>query len=97
MGNVAVTYSILPDAPEADLDRLQDIIKTRLPRDVSFRGSAKKPVAFGLTALHVMFILPDMREESKEGSGIGPLEHLEEMLNKLPGVQSIDCVDTTLL
>ncbi|TLZ74188.1 MAG: hypothetical protein E6K06_01235 [Methanobacteriota archaeon] len=49
MGSVAVTFRVMPDDPETDLERLKSRIRERLTG--SLRDLREQPVAFGLTAI----------------------------------------------
>ena len=88
MGLAGVVYAIMPENPQVDLGKLKDAIAKMLPPGVTLRGTAEKPVAFGLTALHVMIVLDDKT---------GKPDEIEQALAKLEGVQSVDTVEVSLL
>jgi elongation factor 1-beta len=88
MGQRAVVYSIMPESPQVDLGRLKDDVKKILPKGIELRGTAEKPVAFGLTALHIMIVLDDKT---------GGTEEFEQALSKIQGIQTVDTVEDTLI
>lgn len=87
MGNVAVTYRLMPSGTEVDLARLR-AEATRRVRQGRVQSVAERPIAFGLKALEVMVIMPD------EG---GLVERTEEELRGLEGVQSVETVSVDLV
>lgn len=88
MGKVAITYNILPESPEVDINSLLDSIRSAIPKGVELRGSVVNPVAFGLNAIKILVIVGDE-------SGIA--DEVEKNLLELKGVQSVDVVDTELV
>ena len=88
MGEVALQYRVLPDDLEVDLDALLKEIMKTLPEGAMLKTSEKKPVAFGLNALHVLIVIED-----KEGGA----EQVESALAGVPGVQSVEIVQMGLL
>ena len=88
MGEVALQYRILPEGLEVDLDAILDGIVKALPQFARMKASEKKPVAFGLQALHVLIVLED-----REGGA----EQIESAMGDVPGVQSVEIVEMGLL
>ncbi|MDH3364642.1 MAG: elongation factor 1-beta [Thermoplasmata archaeon] len=88
MGDVALQYRVLPDGLDVNLDELLADITKSLPEGAKLKASEKKPVAFGLQALHVLVILED-----KEGGA----ETVEAALAAVAGVQSVEIVQMGLL
>ncbi|UCE91711.1 MAG: elongation factor 1-beta [Methanobacteriota archaeon] len=88
MGEVALQYRILPNDPQVDLDALLKDITKALPEGAVLRTSEKKPVAFGLNALHVLIVIED-----KEGGA----DKTESALAGVPGVQSVEIIQMGLL
>ena len=86
MGSVAVTFRILPDDAEADVEALQT--KVRKALGPALRDLQVQPVAFGLKAIVAMTIISD----SEGGS-----DRLEQALAALTGVGSVETVDVTLV
>ena len=88
MGEVAMIYRIMPESPEA-----MDGIKKELEERVRSVGAElnrmdEKPIAFGLKALEIAVIMDDKSGKSGE---------LEEKLSTIPGVQSLELVDMSLI
>jgi len=86
MGSVAVTFRILPDDAEADLEP----IKTRVRKTLggALRDMKEQPVAFGLKAIVAIAVVGDAE---------GGSDQLEQSLAALPGVGSVETVDVTLV
>lgn len=88
MGEVALQYRVLPDGLEVNLDELLDSITKALPEGAQLKASEKKPVAFGLSALHVLVVLDDKK---------GGTDNVESTLAGVQGVQSVEIVQMGLL
>lgn len=88
MGEVALQYRVLPDGLEVDLDKLRKDVEDALPGGAVMKAAEKKPLAFGLQALHVLVVLDD-----KEGGA----EAVEEAIAGVAGVQSVEVVQMGLL
>ena len=86
MGSVAVTFRILPEDAEADLDLLKGRVRKTLGG--ALREMKEQPIAFGLKAILAMAVVSD----SEGGS-----DRLEQSLAALPGVGSVETVDVTLV
>ncbi len=87
MGNVLVTYRIMPEGPEVPLDqltaRVKDVGKVAQRSEV-----VEQPFAFGLKVLIAKFIVAD-------GSGLS--DQIESQLGALQGVSSVECLELGLL
>ena len=85
MASVVVTISIMPTEPSINLDALL-IQSTKAVSD--FGGEVGKhriePVAFGLKALKVLFVMPE---------SIGSTEPLEQTISAFEGVASVTTED----
>ena len=88
MGEVGLQYRVLPDGVEVDLDKLEEAIRSAMPEGAQVRASEKKPVAFGLNALHVLVVLDDKK---------GGSEQVEASIARVPGVQSVEIIQMGLL
>jgi len=88
MGEVGLQYRILPEGLETDLDKLKGDIEKALPAGAKLRASEQRPLAFGLKALHVLIVMDDKK---------GGAEQVEDVLNTVPGVQSVEIVEMGLL
>jgi len=86
VGKVSVTMKLMPTGVEVDLVGLQVGVR-RILGD-AMKSIEVQPVAFGLKAVLATAILDD-------ASG-GP-ETLEQKLSGLPGVESVETVDVTLI
>lgn len=75
----------MPDSPEVDLSQIE---KEATEKISAFGGEVgkvlKEPIAFGLTALILMFVM-----DEKKGS----TEKLEEDIATLPGIESVEVPD----
>ena len=85
MASVVVTIKLMPESPKTDMAALQKSAEKTI---TAFGGRPAKadvePIAFGLKALNLYFIM-----DEKQGS----TEPLEEKLSKLKGVQSVNVTD----
>ncbi|MFW6025179.1 MAG: elongation factor 1-beta [Candidatus Woesearchaeota archaeon] len=81
MGEMIITYKVMPKSPEIDLDGIvDDVDKILSDYDSEVSKNEKKPMAFGLNALMIYFILDEE---------VGNTEDIEEKINDLEGVQSV--------
>lgn len=86
MGQVAVTFRLMPEGPETEMKALEEKVRATLGK--SFRSMQTKPFAFGLNALFVIAIVEDAE---------GATEKLESALSRIEGVQTVETVDLDLL
>jgi translation elongation factor aEF-1 beta len=87
MGNVLVTYRIMPEGTEVPLDVLGE--RVRQVGKVAQRSEVvEQPFAFGLKVLIAKFIVAD-------GSGLA--DKIEAELGALEGVSSVECLELGLL
>ena len=86
MGKVAVTFRVMPEGVEVDLDavqaRLRESLRERLKK------LEVKPVAYGLRALEAIVVLED---------AAGEMERVESLLSQIPGVGGVETTEVTLL
>lgn len=86
MRKVAVTFRVMPEGVEVDLDavqsRLRDSLRERLKK------LEVKPVAYGLRAIEAIVILED---------AAGEMERVESLLLQIPGVGGVETTEVTLL
>jgi elongation factor 1-beta len=77
---------VMPDSVDRDVNKLMDELKKALPKSAELKGMQVKPIAFGLKAILVAFIVSDTE---------GGAEPVEAALSKVPGVESatVDSVD----
>ena len=86
MGSVAITYRLMPADVSTDLKPIQEQI--RKIAGPALKGTQVKDVAFGLRAILVLAVVDD-------ASGAG--EKLESGLAAIPGVESVEAIDVTLI
>jgi elongation factor 1-beta len=88
MGQVNITFEIMPEGLEIDLEDLKSRVQDKIGDISSIEQTEIKPIAFGLKAL-VMNILVDDQE--------GIMDRLEEMIGGVEGVQNAKVVTMTLI
>jgi elongation factor 1-beta len=88
LGEVAITYRIMPESTDIDIRELGDKVRNASKDIAKVQGMQEKPIAFGVTALLIRVIIED-----KEG---GP-EEIENALSGISGVQSVEVMDMTRL
>ena len=85
MAQAIVTLKIMPESPDIDLKEIEIAATQEIK---VFGGEVGKveiePIAFGLKALNLIFVM----DEAK-----GSTESLENIIAKIPGVQSVDVTD----
>ncbi len=85
MASVIITVKIMPTSPDTDLKKVQDGAEKLITDYGAQFGKAEvEPIAFGLSALNIIFIM----DESK-----GATDPLEDQLVELDGVQSVEVTD----
>ncbi|MFQ6127601.1 MAG: elongation factor 1-beta [Thermoplasmata archaeon] len=87
MGEVAITYRFMPRNLEVNLESIKERA-IRILGEHRFHSSEVKAIAFGLKALEITAIV-------EETEGVG--ERLENELESIEGVQSIETVALTRL
>lgn len=88
MGDVVATLKIMPESPEVDLEALKAAIQAAMPTEAEFHEIKEEPIAFGLVALNLVFIIED---------GEGGTESTEEAMANLADVASVEITDTRRL
>ena len=86
MAQVVATIKIMPESPETDLFSIEKKAREKI---CQFSGnsqmkSEQEPIAFGLKALKITFVM----EESK-----GYPDSLEEGIRSIEGVNSVETID----
>lgn len=88
MGKVMAVVKVMPDGADRDVNQLMDALKTALPPAAEFKGMQVKPIAFGLKAILIAFVVSDTE---------GGTEPVEAALAKVPGVESISVENVDLV
>ncbi len=86
MGKVAVTFRIMPEGVEVDMDAVQSHIRSSLREKL--KKLEVKPVAFGLMAVEVIVVVDDAS---------GEMERVEGALGQIPGVGGVETTEVSLL
>jgi len=84
MGEVAVTFRIMPKDADVDLRGIEKDVRSL----AEVRSVELEPVAFGLKALRVLVVVPD---------AAGGTEEVERRLREIKGVGNIQAVDVRRL
>jgi len=88
MGKVAAAYNLMPEDPDYPVENITDAIPDSIPDGVKMSAFEVKPLAFGLKVIEATFVMQD--EE-------GIVDKLEEALNVIPGIQSVETSSITLI
>lgn len=86
MARVIVTFKIMPDSPDVDMDALRDKVIETIKLSVGETETKVEiePVAFGLKSLKIMYVA----DESK-----GSPDLLEKEIGDIEGVNSVEISD----
>ena len=85
MATVVVTLKIMPGGTDVDLDTIKDkAVKLVSEFGGEVGKSIREPIAFGLVALILMFIMDE---------SIGSTEELEKSISQLDDVSSCEVTD----
>lgn len=82
MSEVIVTFKVMPESSDVDMDALEARIKESLKPD----RMSKEPVAFGIFSLQVIKIIEDAE---------GEMEKAEGALRSLEGVGEVEVASLT--
>lgn len=88
MGKVATQVKVMPTSPDVDLDDLEARLADALPEGAELNDTAHEAVAFGLTALIAMVVVPD---------DAGGTEAVEEAFESVDDVESVSIENVTRL
>lgn len=83
MGQVALTFNIMPESADANLAEL----KSRINAAGHVKQIVEKPIGFGLVMLEVLLVFDDK---------IGASD-VEEKIRSIEGVGSVEAGDVTLI
>lgn len=84
MGDVVITFKLMPDSPDEDLEQMKADIKATIPENNELYTIEEEPIAFGLVALNVMIVVADSEGGSDEA---------EASLAKVKGVSNVEVTD----
>ncbi|MBI4168137.1 MAG: elongation factor 1-beta [Candidatus Aenigmarchaeota archaeon] len=79
MGNVMVTFRVMPESPETDLEKIKDALLKLGSKKVD-----TEPLAFGLNAVIAYFVVPDAE---------GGTEDLEKSVKSIEGVSEAEITE----
>ena len=82
---VLITYKIMPESIETDLEKLKEDIKGL---GIIVNDTKIEPVAFGLKSLTVLITIQDQK---------GGADDVENKIRSLEGVQSVETEGITLI
>lgn len=82
MGSVIVTFKIMPENTEVDLDLLEQEIKSKInPQRIEL-----VPIAFGLSAIQIIKLV-----EEKEGE----MDRITDEIKSIKGVKEVEVISLT--
>ena len=81
MGSYVIRIKVLPTGPEVAPQTLLESIKGNLQKDMAIRSSKEDPIAFGLYALVIDVVTPDVE---------GNVDKVEEAVAHAPHVAQSD-------
>ena len=81
MGNVMVTFRVMPESPETDLDKIKNALLKLGSKKV-----VTEPMAFGLNSVISYFIVPDAE---------GGTEELEKCVKSIEGVAEAEITEVS--
>lgn len=87
MAKAVVTIKIMPESPDVDLQTIESAVSEKIDAFTKEPGEKRfslEPIAFGLKALKVMFVMDE---------SIGSTDELEQDLGTIEGVHSVEVVD----
>lgn len=84
MGEVVVTLKVMPEEAGADLDRLEEMVRSR----IEVHSIKREPVAFGLESLRVRTVIPDAS---------GGTDTVEKNLSNIDWVKNVEVTDVRRL
>ncbi len=88
MGQVSITFEIMPEGIETSLDDIKSKVEIKIGDISKIEQTEIKPIAFGLKAL-MMNVLVDDQE--------GIMDKLEAMIAEVEDVQSAKVITMTLI
>ena len=85
MAQVIITFKIMPESPDCDLDKIQEEANQLIKEFGGEVGKVEKsPVGFGLIALVMVFVMDE---------SLGSTEELEDKIKKSKDVAAVEVTD----
>lgn len=84
LARIVVTFKILPEDVDINLDKLKEEVEKGLPEGVSVYKFDEDPIAFGLVAL-IAYVI--MHEENG-----GKMDQVEESIRSIDDVSEVEVV-----
>ena len=84
MAQVIITFKIMPEDLEVDLNKLEKEAKELLNKYGEVGKTEREKIAFGLEAIILIFVM----DESK-----GSTDFIEDNMRNIDGVQSVEVTD----
>lgn len=85
MAQVIITFRIMPESPDCDLDSIRKEVEQYIKEFGGDVGKVEKfPVGFGLVALNMIFVMDE---------SLGSTEELEDRIQQLKEVASVEVTD----
>lgn len=88
MAEVAITFSVLPEDSEYDMNVLENSIRKILDGKCRISNLEEKEIAFGLKKLNLEVVVKDDEGEQ---------DRIEELLRSVDGVGQVDAEDMSLV
>jgi len=88
MGQVSITFEIMPDGIETDLEDIKSRVQDKIGDISKIEQTEIKPIAFGLKALMMNVLVNDSE---------GIMDKLEEQIAEVEGVQNAKVINMTLI
>jgi translation elongation factor aEF-1 beta len=82
VGSVIVTFRIMPESVDIDLDSLEKTIK----KEISPQRMERTPIAFGLNAIQIIKVV-----DEKEGE----MDRITDKIKKIKGVKEVEVTGLT--
>ena len=88
MGQVSITFEIMPDGIEIDLEDIKSKVEAKIGGISKIEQTEIKPIAFGLKALMMNVLVEDSE---------GIMDKLEAEIAEVEGVQNANVINMTLV
>ena len=88
MGQVSITFEIMPEGLEIDLEDIKGRVQDKIGDISKIEQTEIKPIAFGLKALMMNVLVEDSE---------GIMDKLEAQISEIDGVQGAKVVTMTLI